>query len=154
MRDTIKRHKDFAVGEDDGTARCAYFLIRARTTLFPGDARYGLIVTKRTFRHAVDRNRAKRLLREWLHRYQDYLRPDLDYIFIARPSIFEATRLEGYLAMRKALHYLRRQEVDAASFVEGTNLICARGRALGFAKRIGARVNNGYPASLRIFING
>ena len=108
MRDTIKRHKDFAIGEDDATARCAYCLIRARKTLFPGDARYGLIVTKRTFKHAVNRNRAKRLLREWISRYQDYMRPDLDYIFIARPSILEATRLEGYLAMRKALHYLRR----------------------------------------------
>lgn len=50
----------------------------------------------------------------------------------------------------QALCYLRRQEVEAAAFAEGTNLVCARGRALGFAKRIGARVNNGYPASLRI----
>lgn len=50
----------------------------------------------------------------------------------------------------QALRYLRRQEVEAAAFVEGVNLVCARGRALGFAKRIGARVNNSYPASLRI----
>ncbi|MFQ7502571.1 MAG: methyltransferase RsmF C-terminal domain-like protein [Alistipes finegoldii] len=28
--------------------------------------------------------------------------------------------------------------------------MCARGRALGFAKRIGNRVNNMYPNSLRI----
>ena len=32
----------------------------------------------------------------------------------------------------------------------GMNLVCSRGRALGFAKRIGARVNNLYPNSLRI----
>lgn len=55
------------------------------------------------------------------------------------------------LDAEQALRYLRRQEVDAAAFVEGTNLVCARGRALGFAKRIGARVNNAYPNSLRIF---
>ncbi len=30
------------------------------------------------------------------------------------------------------------------------NLVCAEGRALGFAKRIGGRVNNLYPNSLRI----
>ncbi len=30
------------------------------------------------------------------------------------------------------------------------NLVAARGRALGFAKRIGGRVNNLYPQSLRI----
>ena len=49
-----------------------------------------------------------------------------------------------------ALNYLRRAELCASDFAEGTNLVCARGRALGFAKRIGNRVNNGYPASLRI----
>ena len=107
MRDTIKKHKDFAIGDQDATARCAYCIIRARPTLFPGDARYGLIVTKRTFRFAVHRNRAKRLLREWIRRYEDYMRPDLDYIFIARAPILEASKLEGFLALRKALHYLK-----------------------------------------------
>lgn len=52
----------------------------------------------------------------------------------------------------QTLRYLRREEVDAAPFTEGMNLVCARGRALGFAKRIGARVNNMYPNSLRILM--
>lgn len=50
----------------------------------------------------------------------------------------------------QALRYLRRQEVGAEPFGEGVNLVVARGRALGFAKRIGSRVNNMYPNSLRI----
>ena len=50
----------------------------------------------------------------------------------------------------QALCYLRRQEVAAGAFSEGVNLVCARGRALGFAKRIGNRVNNMYPNTLRI----
>ena len=50
----------------------------------------------------------------------------------------------------EALRYLRRQDVAAEAFAEGINLVCARGRALGFAKRIGCRVNNMYPNSLRI----
>ncbi len=50
----------------------------------------------------------------------------------------------------QALRYLRRQEVAAEALAEGVNLVTARGRALGFAKRIGARVNNMYPNSLRI----
>lgn len=54
------------------------------------------------------------------------------------------------LDAEQALRYLRRQDVAAEAFAEGMNLVCARGRALGFAKRIGARVNNLYPASLRI----
>lgn len=49
-----------------------------------------------------------------------------------------------------ALHYLRRQEVGAADFADGVNLVTAGGLALGFAKRIGNRVNNLYPNSLRI----
>ncbi|MEG2023446.1 MAG: rRNA cytosine-C5-methylase [Alistipes sp.] len=53
-----------------------------------------------------------------------------------------------------ALCYLRRQEVPAPLFAEGMNLVTARGRALGFAKRIGNRVNNLYPNSLRIINQG
>lgn len=52
----------------------------------------------------------------------------------------------------QALRYLRRQDIAAEPLAEGMNLICARGRALGFAKRIGARVNNMYPNSLRIMM--
>lgn len=50
----------------------------------------------------------------------------------------------------EALRYLRRQDVAAGAFTEGVNLVCARGWALGFAKRIGNRVNNMYPNTLRI----
>ena len=50
----------------------------------------------------------------------------------------------------EALNYLRKAEVPADRFREGMNLVTARGLALGFAKRIGPRVNNLYPNSLRI----
>lgn len=50
----------------------------------------------------------------------------------------------------EALDYLRKRDLQAGRFAEGLNLVTARGRALGFAKRIGARVNNMYPNSLRI----
>ena len=49
-----------------------------------------------------------------------------------------------------AVRYLRRQDIPPGELAEGMNLIAARGRALGFAKRIGRRVNNLYPNSLRI----
>ncbi len=54
------------------------------------------------------------------------------------------------LSEEAALQYLRRQEVAASDFEEGVNLVTAEGLALGFAKRIGNRVNNMYPNSLRI----
>ncbi len=49
------------------------------------------------------------------------------------------------------LTYLRRGEVAAANFEEGINLVTDRsGYAVGYVKRIGARVNNRYLNSLRI----
>ncbi|MDW2958911.1 MAG: ribonuclease P protein component [Alphaproteobacteria bacterium] len=112
-RDTIKNHTDFAMGENDPTARCAYFLVRAKTAKFPNDARYGIIVTKKTFKHAVDRNRAKRLLRDWIAFNEKMMRPEWDYVFIIRRAILDADRTAGRVAMKKALHYLRKQEINA-----------------------------------------
>ena len=112
-RDTIKNHTDFAMGENDPTARCAYFLVRAKLAKFPDDARYGIIVTKKTFKHAVDRNRAKRLLRDWIAFNEKMLRPEWDYVFVVRRAILDADRTSGRVAMKKALHYLRKQEINA-----------------------------------------
>ena len=106
MRNTIKRHSDFAMTDADLTGRCAMFLVRAKPAKFVDDARYGLVVTKRTFRHAVDRNRAKRLLRDWIAFNERYMCPDMDYIFVARHMILDTTREDGRTAMRKALHYI------------------------------------------------
>lgn len=54
------------------------------------------------------------------------------------------------LTEEQALRYLRKQEVEAALFAEGMNLVCTGGLPLGFAKRIGGRVNNLWPNSMRI----
>ncbi len=45
----------------------------------------------------------------------------------------------------QALAYLRRRDVDASLFTEGNNLACFDALPLGWAKRIGLRVNNLYP---------
>ena len=73
----------------------------------------------------------------------------------ALPVIYSGVALgtifKGVLKPDPALaFYLRRQEIAAAGLAEGMNLVCVRGRGLGFAKRIGNRVNNLYPNSLRI----
>lgn len=49
--------------------------------------------------------------------------------------------------------YLRKQELRAEWFTEGVNLVTSEGLPLGFAKRIGGRVNNLYPNVLRILKN-
>ena len=58
------------------------------------------------------------------------------------------------LSHDEAVQYLRKGDLRAEAFAEGTNLVCAGGFALGFAKRIGNRVNNLYPNSLRILKGG
>lgn len=56
------------------------------------------------------------------------------------------SRLNG----EQTLRYLRREEAEAGEFAAGMNLVVWENVALGFAKRVGGRVNNLYPASLRI----
>lgn len=51
---------------------------------------------------------------------------------------------------QEALKFLRKQDMDAAQFSEGVNMVLYGGRPLGFVKRVGARVNNMYSNSLRI----
>lgn len=113
MRDTIKKHEHFVMGDNDPIARSAGFVVRAKKTLFPDDARYGLIASKRTFKLAVDRNRAKRLLREWIRHNEKMLLPDLDYVFIARRAILEHGRDQGIAAMTKALHWIAKSNKNA-----------------------------------------
>ena len=108
MRNTIKKHQNFLIGENDINARCALFFVRARPAHFTEDPQYGLVVTKKLFKFAVDRNRAKRLLRDWIRFNEKYMCDNLDYIFIARRGILQTNRTNGREAMRKALHYIKK----------------------------------------------
>ena len=112
IRDTIKRHEDFAMRENDPVAKSAYFLARAKPAKIQNDARYGIIVTKKTFKHAVDRNRAKRLIRDWIAFNEKIMRTEWDYVFIIRRAILDADRTTGRGAMKKALNYLRKQKTN------------------------------------------
>ncbi|MBO5882065.1 MAG: rRNA cytosine-C5-methylase [Alistipes sp.] len=49
-----------------------------------------------------------------------------------------------------AVDYLRRNDISAAQFAEGINVVGYKGVPIGFVKRIGARCNNMYPKDLRI----
>lgn len=56
----------------------------------PGAAgRCGVIASRRTFRRAVDRARAKRLLREAFRLSQFSFRPDRDVVLVARRRILD-----------------------------------------------------------------
>ena len=114
MRDTIKNHKDFLMTDENPVARSAYFLVRMKPCVKDGDARYGVVATKKTFKFAVQRNRAKRLLRDWVRFNEGLLRPDMDYVFIARRAILDATREDGRGAMSRALKYLKKNPTPDA----------------------------------------
>ena len=107
MRNTIKNHTDFMTAPGDPSATATFFIVRAKKTRFPNDPRYGVIASKRTFKLAVHRNRAKRLIRDWLAYCDDLLLPEFDYVFIARASILTATRDMGRESMSRALNHIR-----------------------------------------------
>ena len=80
--------------------------------------------------------------------FKGTLKPDPALAF--HPGLCREAVPVADLDEETALRYLRRQEIAADALAEGVNLITCRGRALGFVKRIGRRVNNMYPNSLRI----
>jgi len=82
--------------------------------------------------------------------FKGTLRPDAAlalYEGMARGVLPEAS-----LDPEQIVAYLRKQELPCGLFAEGMNLVTALGRGLGFAKRIGGRVNNLYPNSMRILM--
>lgn len=93
---------------DTPVAKSNLFLAKMAPTKFMGDARYGLVTTKKTFKLAVHRNRARRKLRAWIRECECDMRPDMDYVFIARPGILDATKPDGLQALKKALNWLKR----------------------------------------------
>ena len=102
-RKTIRNHRDFLTAPEDIGVRAPYFFVKTKPAKYPLDPRYGIIVSKRTLKPAVDRNRAKRLLCDWIYFNEEYMLSDLDYIFIITRNILGATREEGRDAMNRAL---------------------------------------------------
>lgn len=106
MRDTIKKHSDFQMADTDPSARSAFFVVRAKMATIPGNPRVGFMATKRTFKLAVHRNRAKRLMRDWARFCEGLMAPEFDYVFFARAPILNATRDMGRDATARAMTHI------------------------------------------------
>lgn len=80
--------------------------------------------------------------------FKNRLKPDgaLAFFVDLRQDAVECRELP----VEEALKYLRKQDVEVGIFADGINLVLFEGLPLGFVKRVGARVNNIYPNSLRI----
>jgi ribonuclease P protein component len=75
----------------DGRRRAgAYLVMWVRDGAGTGDCRVATVAGKRTLRRAVDRSRAKRLLREAFRLNRPLLRPDTDFVLVARRAILGA----------------------------------------------------------------
>lgn len=103
-RKTIRNHNDFFVPSTGFMVPGYYFLVKAKIAKIPNDARYGIITSKRTFKLAVQRNRAKRLIRDWIAFNESLMVDDLDYVFIPRHAILDANREIGRCKMAKSLN--------------------------------------------------
>ena len=102
-RKTIRNHKDFFVSPDNPRTITDFFIIKAKTAKIPDKPRYGLIASKRSFKLAVQRNRAKRLMRDWICANEDLMVDTMDYIFILRGGILNANREDGRIRTQVAL---------------------------------------------------
>ena len=71
---------------------------------------YGLVASKRLFKKATDRNRAKRLLRTWIG--QNVLPKEFDILFIARAPILETTLQSGADQITRMLRRMKSLEKD------------------------------------------
>ncbi|HLF66226.1 MAG TPA: ribonuclease P protein component [Gammaproteobacteria bacterium] len=69
-------------------------------------ARLGLLVSKRALRHAVERNRVKRLVRESFRAHLERLK-DYDIVFVARSGLLHADNASITLSLEKLWEKIR-----------------------------------------------
>jgi ribonuclease P protein component len=100
--ETIKKHSDFMMPEDTPIAFTQFMIMKMRPTKFES-GRYGIVATKKTFRKAVIRNRAKRLLRAMLQQNKESVVPGIDFVFILRRDILTLSFAVMSKDFRKAL---------------------------------------------------
>ncbi|TNF08894.1 MAG: ribonuclease P protein component [Gammaproteobacteria bacterium] len=82
-------------------------LLLARPNHF-SHPRLGLVVAKKNIRHAVDRNRVKRVARETFRSAQDLL-DSLDIIFLARQGLERLTHTEQTKLLNQSWQRLSRK---------------------------------------------
>ncbi len=101
-RHTIRNHRDFITPQDGLKVALPSLVLRVKPVKIKNDPRYGIIASKKVFKLAVHRNRAKRLLRDWIAFNEDFMMPEFDYVFIAKARVLETNREDGRRETKKA----------------------------------------------------
>jgi ribonuclease P protein component len=57
-------------------------------------SRFAFVVSTKVAKHAVDRNRMKRVLRESVHHLLPTIKPGYDVVFVAKKNFAEKTEIE------------------------------------------------------------
>ena len=102
-RKTIRNHNDFFVPKNGLVARNDYFVVKAKAAKFSDSPRYGIVVTKKIFKLATIRNRAKRVLRDWVAHNEDLMIDVLDYVVIASDKLLICSHEDGRNYMQDAM---------------------------------------------------
>ncbi len=90
----VTRSADFRALFDGGGQQAGRYMVMWGASSARPDARVGVIASKRTFRHSVMRNRAKRKLREAFRHQRVCLDAPADILLVARARILNATPQE------------------------------------------------------------
>ncbi|MDR2685967.1 MAG: ribonuclease P protein component [Rickettsiales bacterium] len=107
FRRSFSNRADFIRLKESGKfARTSFFIMNfAPAREIP--ARYGLIAVKKSFGTAISRNRARRLMREWLRLSAGLLDPNMDYALVLMPEILRAKKEDGLRELERAVKKLR-----------------------------------------------
>ena len=99
-RETLSRHQKITDGDifrrafDESRPQVGKFMVLRLTGGQGARRRFGVIASRRTFSRAVDRVRARRLLREAFRHTRDHLGSDADVVILARRRLLTAKREE------------------------------------------------------------
>ncbi len=89
-----KQHRySFKEGAPRKSSQSPYFVLRFQES---EHFRYGIVVSKKTAAHAVDRNRLKRLFKRTLEKIVSDTNVDYDTVFYLRKKSADATANEIY----------------------------------------------------------
>jgi len=87
----ITDSKVFRKAFDEARPQVGKFMVLRLANLERGGLRLGVVTSRRTFRRAVDRNRARRKLREAYRRRRAQFKPSADVVLVGRHKLLQAS---------------------------------------------------------------